>query len=125
MGQTVGFCDVFVKLFNYFPRDTHYVFMKFRYNGMYTIKFGGSACVVITDVHLIREALVKNGDALSGRASNFMRTALHTGKCGIIARFAAIEKRINLIDILAMVNYGVTIVVSHSTRCVILVSDEI
>ena len=57
-----------------------------RYKGMFTMQLGGSRCVVLTDVELMREALVKNGDALSNRASNMLNTLFAGGKYGIIAR---------------------------------------
>jgi hypothetical protein len=50
------------------------------------MQFFGTRCVVLTDVHLIREALVKNGDALSGRTSSFLNTIFAGGKYGIVAR---------------------------------------
>jgi hypothetical protein len=50
------------------------------------MQFGASRCIVLTDVNLIREALVKNGDALSGRGSNMLNTFFAGGKYGIIAR---------------------------------------
>jgi len=57
-----------------------------RYKGMFSMQFGSSRCVVITDVHLMREALVKNGEALSGRASNLLTTIFADGKYGLFAR---------------------------------------
>ena len=56
---------------------------KIRYNGIYTVQIGTRA-VVLTDAALIKEALVKNGDALSGRPDNFLTTVISGGNDGIV-----------------------------------------
>jgi len=99
------------------------------------MQFGGSKCVVITDLQLMREALVKNGDALSGRSSGLLNTIFSGGKFGIIARLASSELNNNFENfylsksksvfdyscITVMVHYGSTIVDSPCIRCAILV----
>jgi hypothetical protein len=89
-----------------------------KYGGMYTAVIG-HRMIVLTDIHIIREALVQNADAFAGRPNYLSLTLFSRGNNGIVSRLTNLFNTFKCL--LVMVNCGKRIAVLHCTHCAILV----